>query len=106
MVVHGKEKFVSNLIRCPCIKNKQLTVTSAVHMVRQTKPLSWPLVITTTRTLANEINKDTTDATNVRRANLYSLDLLQFALEVSPTLINGAMNSQVRYKLRSYTNKH
>jgi hypothetical protein len=82
--------------------NKTLTVTSTVHMVRQTKPLSCPWVITTTNTLANEINKDTTEATKVRRANLYSLDLFQFALEVRPTFINGDINNQVRYKLRSY----
>lgn len=72
-------------------------------MVRQTNPLSCPFVITTTKTLAKEMSKDTTDATKVRRASLYNLDLFQFALDVSPMFINGAIKSHVKYKLRIYS---
>lgn len=73
-----------------------LTVTSTVHIVKQTSPLSWPFVITTTVTLMKEMRSDTIEATKVLRASLYNLDFFQLALDVNPTFISGDINNHVK----------
>lgn len=88
----GDEKVVKG--------RRGLTVTSSVQRVRQTRPRSWPWVHTTPNTLRNEIKRHTKDATNVRLARRYSFDVFQLVRELRPTLINGFIKSQVKYKLK------
>lgn len=73
-----------------------LTVTSTVHMDKQTKPRSFPLLQTTIVTLIAETIKHTTEETSVLRAKRYKRDCFQSILELRPTFINGWTKSHVK----------
>lgn len=52
-------------------------VTSTVQHVKHTKPLSLPSNMTRENTLAKEASKQTTEATNVRKATSFNLEAFQ-----------------------------